>query len=297
MFAVDNPNFSAVLPGPCNAKCSFCTWRASPEEPSLGRFLGAFAMANLLLPKSFRTLSITGGEPTLSPALAGINTLAGDNRWGRVVLTTNGAYLLARLRDGSLSNVTDINLSRHAVSQAENNAVFGCAMLAKPGIKSAVNEARSRNITVGFNTVVTDPSALDISGVNEWVEFAIGLGVTRIAFRLDSNLGMERTILAETQLIESGVRHRSSSGCPVCISRSYFYHGVELLFKYSVNEPSDTMNYELILHQNGVISYDWSAKKQYGYDHLRQKNAPTISALTATCGGHGCGSGGYSRGC
>ena len=297
MFAVDNPNFSAVLPGPCNAKCSFCTWRASHEEPNSGGFLGAFAMANLLLPESFRTLSITGGEPTLSPALAGINALAGDNRWERVVLTTNGAYLLARLRDGSLSNVTDINLSRHAVSQAENNDVFGCAMLAKPGIKSAVNEARSRNITVGFNTVVTDPSSLDISGVNEWVEYAIGLGVTRIAFRLDSNLGMERTILAETQLIESGVRQRSSSGCPVCISRSYFYHGVELLFKYSVNEPSDTMNYELILHPNGVISYDWSAKKQYGYGHLRQKKVVGTAPMLPTCGGHGCGSGGYSRGC
>lgn len=63
---INNPNLSIVMPGGCNGNCQFCFWKQT--EPC-GNYLEKVNNILKSLPSQFKQLSITGGEPTLSPYL------------------------------------------------------------------------------------------------------------------------------------------------------------------------------------------------------------------------------------
>ena len=75
---ISNPNLSIVMPGGCNGKCDFCFWqKTKPCGGYLEKLTGVFTS----LPSQFSQLSITGGEPTLSPYLENVLNLI--DRWFR----------------------------------------------------------------------------------------------------------------------------------------------------------------------------------------------------------------------
>jgi len=132
----DSPNFSIVMPGGCNAECSFCYHRSARtvERVSSREFVGRLGMFLHALPAQFRQVSITGGEPLLSPALADVlDTIRLQrDRYRHVVLTTNGTRLPEMARH--LAGVVDhVNVSRHHYSEAKNLRVFGGTYARKEG--------------------------------------------------------------------------------------------------------------------------------------------------------------------
>ncbi len=68
--AAGTANFSIILPGDCNAKCKFCFWKRNRSESPL--FLQQLAWYLDALGGVVRQISITGGEPTLSPWFDGL---------------------------------------------------------------------------------------------------------------------------------------------------------------------------------------------------------------------------------
>ena len=128
-FLTNSPNFSLVLPGTCNARCSFCFWQEE-KEAKLKDFLLNLDRSLKALPLEFKQISITGGEPTLSPLFEDVLALIKQHRnlegssWNKVVLTTNGHNLKVMMK--YLRGVVDhVNISRHAIKDEDNQAIFG----------------------------------------------------------------------------------------------------------------------------------------------------------------------------
>ena len=61
-LAVSDPNVSIIVPGGCNANCSFCFWK---HEASRKDYIEWLKETLDNIPDEFRSLSLTGGEPTL----------------------------------------------------------------------------------------------------------------------------------------------------------------------------------------------------------------------------------------
>ena len=263
-------NFTIVLPGPCNANCGFCFWKQSQDEMPLSDYGMELFNKLVHLPESFYMISISGGEPTLSPylseALAVIKQL--KHRFPKVVLTTNGARLNnidINLFDGVVDYV---NISRHRVNEYENSRIFGIANATNTSqIKSAISKLERIGIPTRLNCVV--PSDVieqwqDFIDVVEMVEYTKNVGASSIAFRVDHRNGMQKHELH--QFMDTQFRMVREGGCPVCKSFVYRMNGIEVIWKYSVVEPSlETIErengiFELIFQPNGKMTADWDGK-------------------------------------
>ena len=80
------------------------------------------------LPDSFSALSISGGEPTLSPMfgkfLARMGVYRRKHHLDRVVMTTHGGNLKPFITAVGCV-IEHINISRHGIGTEENQRVFG----------------------------------------------------------------------------------------------------------------------------------------------------------------------------
>jgi molybdenum cofactor biosynthesis enzyme MoaA len=115
-------NFSIITPGGCNAKCSFCFW----EEQQVSDKYMADLMHVLDNMPAGCALSITGGEPTLSPYFDNILMAISiyKYKFEKVILTTNGTNLKDKLHK-MIGIVDHINISRHHHETEVRNKIFG----------------------------------------------------------------------------------------------------------------------------------------------------------------------------
>lgn len=260
-FIVPNPNFSVILPGGCNAKCDFCFWEKD-KNATIQKFMRGLEKAIKVLPSSFKEVSITGGEPTLSKAFPASAFML-SQRFDKIVLTTNGVNLVECLQDGSIDPVKHINISRHAIDDSLNEGVFKTKRV--PGrndLAKMIALAERYGKDVRLN-VVSGEKMYGGERLLDWVKFARSMGVNTISFRTDSELGLDFVHEYERRFIREGRKTTHETGCPVCISRWYSYHGINMAFKYSMTEPTDVGPYEVVLQQDGRMTLDWAGKQEY----------------------------------
>jgi len=255
-----NPNFTIVLPGPCQANCDFCFWK---REDSEGAFLKSLKRVLKRLPSNFTQISISGGEPTLSPVFEQtmelINKYKAKGKFHKVVLTTNGV----KLKYKDLTGIDHINISRHAVRDSVNREIFKTKNVPHAKhMQGIVNYVNKFGIDVNFNAVRTEAHTDTLS---EWVDFARFCNVQSITFR--NQYGNYESSPQEDRLKFLGYKPTGRSQCPVCLTTEYTYFGVNLKFHSSDYEPTESKAfderevYELVLHPTGDLARDWEAKK------------------------------------
>lgn len=306
MFTTDETNLTVVLPGPCNAKCNFCL---SKNEPKVDKdYLVNLRAAINLVPKEIDQVSISGGEPTLSPMMAATLRML-KRRFKKVVLTTNGAKLIARL-DTIKAYVTHVNLSRHSADLSRNQDIFNTKSLITDGeIEYVADELGKKGIDLTFNCVydedefsMTRPNALAL------IDNARSLGAVRVNFRYNQNLNTLDPSTLEKSFDD--YNQIGSSGCPVCFTRTKRIKGLPVSFKYTLAEPGHRVSdiYELIIQPNGELTTDWEGKVNYANViktmellENRPKIQPAQYQPSQGCGSGGCGSpvvySGYSGSC
>lgn len=289
----ETPNLTLVLPGPCNASCSFCTWKRESDESG---FLDAFYKLVYHLPPEFTQISISGGEPTLSPVLpdvlAGIEILKAQGRITKAVLTTNGSNLSAAM--GLLSPaINHVNISRHHYSGDANSDVFKCKI--PTDIQGIVGYLECKAIDVNLNCVLYADK--DENFMYDYLSFARIAHIRSVTFRNTYNNYKEGRIL---KYLRSHYKPVSVSSCPVCRTEEYLVQGVKVRCHLSDEEPTNNINlndelYELILHPDGTLSKDWSKQKpvlleEHPRKNLRPKPAQEDSygERHSGCGYRGC---------
>lgn len=262
-MSYDNPNFTIITPGGCNSFCSFCT-EPFKQKPSPDYLANLVAVLDHGLPTHFRQVSISGGEPTLSPALEAILTLVQmSGRFDKVVLTTNGARLMQYV-DLFKDKVNHLNVSRHAIGYEANTKVFGTRnIVTDEDLKKASFELNKAGVDVNLNFVYGKDSQLTVDYVLQYIDYAKSVGATSVSFRYDQNENsLEPTYLEK--LFEEWVKVRSG-GCPVCRNHTVLVGGFPVVFKASFAEPSKAIDdvYELVYHITGKLTTDWEGKRDF----------------------------------
>ena len=295
-----DPNFTAILPGKCQARCRFCLEPEGPPPPSSAAWLESFeALVTRELPPTFRTVSISGGEPTLSPVFEPmLRVLAGlrpSRRIVRVVLTTNGnAKGLTKYMDAIGAAVTHVNISRHAADDFANARVFKTHNVPDADqLRDLIAELSRRGVTANLNCVysqqhafgrlINDDSREDLrNDAEHYITFARTVGATSVVFRHDHRVWEpERTTALEGAFADYAEVHRTE--CESCRVVGKVIRGMPVNFKKSAHETVDlhidSELYELILHSDGALYRDWSRKhpirrpleRMVLMDHLRSE--------------------------
>lgn len=263
-----DPNFTIVTSGGCNSFCSFCTdpfkRKASPDYLR--------NLENVLfskLPDQYRSVSISGGEPTLSPDFGSILGLIKlSNRFDKVVLTTNGTKL-KELLPLVIRGVNHVNISRHAIGYDANTEVFGTHdIISDDDLTYVAGVLNKHGIDVNLNHVYSETKILDVAYVHDFVEYAKSVGATSVSFRYDQN----NNTLSETyleKLFDSWLPVKVGA-CSVCRNHTILISGMPVVFKASYSEPSAAIDdvYELIYHINGKLTTDWASTNEFS-DELK----------------------------
>lgn len=256
-----NPNFTIVLPGVCQAKCDFCFFKQDKNDEL---FLKGLKKALKKLPDMFYQISITGGEPTISPvfdeAMTIIRKFREKGKIRKVVLTTNGLNLVNK----NLEGIDHINISRHHFDQTICENIFKTKKI--PNSKDLVDIAAHANkigIDINYNIVMVEENK-DLN-IFDFSLFAKMHHATSLTFR--NQYGDYSANPLEEQVIKAGYKASSVQTCPVCRTSTYLVHGLKVKFHSSDYEPTESDKfhpdevYEVVLQQNGDLTRDWEGQK------------------------------------
>jgi len=286
------PNLTAILPGQCQARCRFCVEPESKNQAAPRTWLESFeSLVNSELPEVFQTLTLSGGEPTLSPVfdelLRQVASSRASGRLKRVVLTTNGhPDGLASHLEAMAQAVTHVNISRHAVDDAANARVFKTAAVpTKAELAALISRLNHLGLPVNLNCVFSpqhafgeklgaaDPRWLR-AAAKGYISFAKSVGASSVVFRLDHRA----TVLdPEPDLERAFADYRTvhEARCDSCRVTGKLIRGLPVHFKRSLHEPIKVHReielYELILHSDAQLYRDWSRLRPMARPLLRTR--------------------------
>lgn len=254
-FTNNKPNTTLVLPGTCQASCKFCFWNKNQQQ-NQAKFIHGLLQ---LLPTiyKYKTLSISGGEPSLSPVLGMLEVLIDKSQLEKVVITTNGANLSNILNVVASGFINHVNISRHHVNDSKNEVIFGTKALPTiQEIKEFSYESSRLGVDVTYNCVLGEHVVQDLY---EFIELAKATGISSVCFRRPFDQVEPHVI--ETYLKEEFTKIRETN-CPVCSSIEYLVRGLKIMVRTSVGEPSKKLGstYEYILQPDGLITSDWKGE-------------------------------------
>ncbi len=167
----------------CNGSCPFCI------NPAVGR------SANTIDPHLFRDVlsqiqehvygvSITGGEPFLFPELANevigiVHEVCGSSVEKDIV--TNGTHFKDVMSELDLRHLDSVHLSRHMITDADNDRIFGFATARAGDISEVIMKMEDPALIV-LNCVMMSGGVDTAGKMADYLEFASGLGVRNVSF-------------------------------------------------------------------------------------------------------------------
>lgn len=167
----------------CNGKCPFCinpsvTEGKNKVDPSLYR------TTLLKIKDRIYGVSLTGGEPMLFPELAneiiGItHEICGSHV--EKVIVTNGTGFVNILDTLDIAHLDSIHLSRHMITDSENDKVFGFLTVTSEEIASVLAKMEDPAQIV-LNCVLMAGGIDTIQRMAHYLEYAFGIGVRNVSF-------------------------------------------------------------------------------------------------------------------
>ncbi len=257
----EDPNFSIVLPGGCNADCSFCFNKEqnNTKKADLGVYVSNLINTLNNLDDQFYQISLTGGEPLLSPYIDTVLSLlvAYKKKYSNILLTTNGTGLLDKIDLVSLA-VDHINISRHSSNENENNYIFGGSYsMSDTELLEIVDKYGERGIDISVNCVINDDTTKEF--INDYILWSRNMGLFGVRFRKENGNLAPTPVESEY----SSYKVIWEGSCPVCRTTKQMIKGVDVFWKSSMLEPSETISdsiFELVFKEDGNLYSDWNNK-------------------------------------
>ncbi|MDH4183849.1 MAG: radical SAM protein [Nitrospinota bacterium] len=198
--AYANANLSVISAQECNADCPFCVEKLRSASRGIsftrarpmgeGEYMNRLAAALEALRPLNPSVSITGGEPSLDPALPRVLALLRMKRARKLTMTTNGAGLFLQ-RNGKRTldwiidcGVEKLNISRASADEARNGRVMRMSDgLDNRDLGKAIALAKAGGLRPRLSCALIDGEVDSLDGIMEYVEFARGLGADNVIFR------------------------------------------------------------------------------------------------------------------
>ncbi|MCR5403255.1 MAG: radical SAM protein, partial [Butyrivibrio sp.] len=167
----------------CNGSCPFCI---NPSVRGGKNKIDADSFRETLLKiKDFiYGVSLTGGEPMLFPELANevidiTKEICGSHVEKDIV--TNGTGFSGIINSIDVQNLDSIHLSRHMISDRENDRLFGFTTATADEISTVLRRMEDPAQIV-LNCVLMAHGINTAKAVARYLEFASGLGVRNVSF-------------------------------------------------------------------------------------------------------------------
>jgi molybdenum cofactor biosynthesis enzyme MoaA len=255
LYTIINPNFTIVAPGGCNANCEFCFWK---QDKTAKSYLKKLKETMELLPSQFYMISISGGEPTISPYFTKILDSIDPEQFVHRILTTNGTQLIKHM-DKVVEKIQHINISRHHWDDEVNSSIFASKTIpSTKHIIECVDALNQNGIDVTFSCVLTDEYILTKEHIIQYIEYAKSCGASHIYLRKKHENLMPHELEKEFGVAKIIKSH----DCPACRTRVQLIKGIDVHWKTSVLEPTETLPdvlFETIFNSNGNLTSDWAS--------------------------------------
>ena len=167
----------------CNGHCPFCInpCRSDGNTPF---DTNLFKKKLASIKNRISGISLTGGEPMLFPELIDeIVSIISEvfEHSIEIDIVTNGFNFAQVQKLKHLDDFDSIHLSRHMISDAENNSIFGIPVATADEIRNVVSSF-SDPAKVIFNCILMKDGISNVSGIAEFPEFAADVGVRNTSF-------------------------------------------------------------------------------------------------------------------
>ena len=283
----EDPNFSIIAPGSCNAACSFCFANEGKDTLVLNEYMKALSDTLMNLPEPFYQISITGGEPLLSPYIVPIlmSIYPHKRKYTNVLLTTNGTHL-DKFYDYISMSVDHINISRHHYDEKENQQIFkGTYDVLDADIRHYIDLYSIAGIDVSANCVIDDTTSINF--IESYIAWAKTIGFAAVRFR-KQNGSLDKTE-AEQYYRKHAVLWKGT--CPICETTLQLIKGCKVYWKKSIVEPTDKTNdiFEVVFGPDGKMYADWQYKIPIEQREWCKPSSARSSRVTPNSSRGGCG--------
>ena len=273
-----------VIPGGCNAKCSFCygkgykcSNKGEMQQQFLNNFLASLEEIILRLePDKKVSLDITGGEPTLDSkylikALNSLRSFYLLERLNKITLTSNGFKLEDVIP--ALKGVVDyVNISIHHYDKETRDRIFGIKTPTDEEYKKIVLKLIDNGITPSAVAIIYkqyDDFEMFRDNMIEWAE---EIGFSGVRFRKnvyweDKSYFMEYINKTIKNSKYTYIEGRDTTNITWCTLKTksdflvYFVSGVPDTTKISLGT-------EFVINDDGIAYTDFDKKQKVSEYHL-----------------------------
>ena len=296
-----NFNFSIFLDDYCNADCRFCVAQLryshrqamylKPHiEDSREYFKRLDEVLELIRPLN-PSVSITGGEPTLSPKLYEVIKMVDDYGFRKRTITTNGSGLLNKVKNSGRVideliryNWNHLNISRTSYSDEVNRRIMRYCKdeeyCDNQMLKTIIEITNDSPLKHRLSCLLLKESVNSVEKIKEYLDYYRQIGVNNVIFRelmdfskdsintekikycLDNKIRLN-DIWEDFEKYPEFVPYLNILGYYYYVE-IYKYHGMtvasesaDINQQYVEKEKNENMVYDMIFHPNGNLCGSW----------------------------------------
>ena len=294
-----NVNFSIFVDDYCNADCKFCVAQLRYEnmalaykkpkiEDDLEYYKRLDEVLTYIEPLNV-SVSITGGEPTLSPRFKKIIELVDKHNIRKRTITTNGSALLKKqdgkkILDYLIDNKFDhLNISKAHYDEEINKKImrYNKGYCSNEDLKKIIPYALEHGLRPRLSCILLKDGIHDVDGMASYIEFYEKLGIDNIIFR--ELMDYEEKTMCNREKIDYNKRNKVKLNdiwkeidkdkrfIPYKNLLGYYYY-VEMYdynkvrvcsesadLRVQSKEKNDNQDivYEMVFHPNGNLCGSW----------------------------------------
>lgn len=295
----NNCNLSIFVDDYCNADCKFCVAQLryeniakAYEKPKieddeeyyrrLDKVLSYIEPLNV-------SVSITGGEPTVSPRLIKILELIDKHNMRKRTITTNGSYLLNEVEGKTIldhlidKKMDHLNISKTHYDEDINKKImrYKKGYCSNEDLAKIIPYSLSKGLRPRLSCLLLKDGIHDVDGMANYIEFYEKMGIDNVIFR--ELMNYDEKTMCNIEKMDYNVKNKvrlndvwknvdkDSRFIPYKNLLGYYYY-VEI-YKYNnvvvCSESSDLkvqteeknnnqdILYEMVFHPNGNLCGSW----------------------------------------
>lgn len=289
-----NFNFTIFLDDVCNADCKFCIEQiktanngrinkigkiGDPAEylRRLDEILGKIRPYN-------PSVSVTGGEPLLSPCFRDALRILARHRFRKVIITTNGTNIEQYADDIIAAGISHVNFSRpsYDADVCQRIMRFRDRMPSFAVLESAIAKLEAGGVRTRFNCIVSREGIGSLPEMRKYLAFVRSTGCRHVVFRELMSFNEQECRNAEKAAYAAENRvlmndlwaeiEQDSAFIPFSNIRGHYYY-IEIYKYQDMTVVSERANlkflekyrrenlhyiYETVFHPNGNLCAGWN---------------------------------------
>lgn len=295
-----NLNLSIFVDDECNADCRFCVAQLRYEHRKQlyrkehiaadDRYLARLRYVLETVRPLNPSISITGGEPSISPRLLPVIAMVDELGFRKRTITTNGSGLL-RVEDGKTvvehlmeRKFDHLNISRVCTEEAKNREIMRYSgqggYCSNEDIRQIAEIVRAGDMRIRMSCVLLQQAVNSATKIKEYVDFYRQYGIDNFIFRqlMDYDhraVNREKIAYCDRNRVDLNElweeMERDPEIKPYMNLLGYYYyvelydyHGcrvagesADLEQQYREKSRHSDVVYEMVFHTDGVLSASW----------------------------------------